>query len=237
MERSYRFLVPLSGIFGALLIISNVLSGKIVELGGMTFPGGAILFPLTYVFGDLFTEVYGYAQARRVIWAGFVGALLWAISYWIVAALPGASFWPHQEAFELVLGLGPRLAFAGMIAFLVGEFVNSYVVARLKVYTEGRYLALRLIASTAVGQALDTGLVLALAFSEVVAPRELIGMGLSLWTVKVVWEILALPLTIPAVRWLKESEHEDFFDTATNFNPFVFTKSGAVAEKGSPSSQ
>lgn len=226
MQKSYKYLVPISGVFGALLIISNVLSGKIVAIGGMSFPGGAILFPLTYIFGDVLTEVYGYSNARRVIWAGFTGAFFWAVSYWIVAALPGASFWDKQEAFEQILGFGPRLAFAGMFAYLVGEFVNSYVLARMKVYTGGRYLSARLIISTVAGQALDTALVLTLAFSGAFKFGQLLEMGLSLWAVKVGWEVLALPITLPTVNWLKRVENEDFFDARTNFNPFVLTSRG-----------
>lgn len=203
------------------MIISNVLSSKIVAVAGVTFPGGAVLFPLTYVFGDVLTEVYGYSNARRVIWAGFVGAFVWALSYWAVAALPSATFWHNQVQFEQILGLGPRLAFAGMAAYLVGEFVNSYIVARMKVYLHGHYLAARLVLSTMAGQALDTGIVLALAFSGSFALQDLFTMGVSLWIVKVGWEIVALPLTLPAIRWLKRIENEDFFDTSTNFSPFA----------------
>lgn len=221
MGKTYSYLVPIAGVFAALLIISNVLSSKIVSIAGITFPGGAVLFPLTYIFGDVLTEVYGYANARRVIWAGFAGALLWAFSYWTVAALPSAPFWNHQAAFEEILGLGPRLAFAGMAAYLVGEFINSYVVARMKVWLKGQYLAARLIVSTMAGQALDTSIVLTLAFSGSFSAQQLFEMGLSLWTVKVVWEIIALPLTIPAIQIIKRAENEDFYDTATNFNPFV----------------
>jgi uncharacterized integral membrane protein (TIGR00697 family) len=220
-QRNYKLLILISGVFGALLIISNVLSAKIISVVGMTFPGGAILFPLTYVFGDVLTEVYGYSNARRVIWAGFVGSLLWALSYWAVAAFPAAPFWGNQEAFEQILGLGPRLAFAGMLAYLVGEFVNSYIVARMKVHLKGRYLALRLIASTMAGQALDTTLVLGLAFGGSFSGDQLLQMGVSLWAVKVGWEVLALPITLPAIGWFKRVEQEDFFDTGTNFNPFV----------------
>lgn len=230
--------MPIAGVFGALLIISNVLSGKIVAVGSMSFPGGAILFPLTYIFGDVLTEVYGYSNARRVIWAGLAGALLWAVSYWIVAALPGASFWHKQEAFEQILGVGPRLALAGILAYLVGEFVNSYILARMKVYTAGRYLSARLIVSTIAGQALDTALVLSVAFSDAFTFGQLLEMGFSLWAVKVGWEVFALPITIPTVRWLKGAEQEDFFDTHTNFNPLVLASEsgygGQVVSKKPP---
>lgn len=222
-HKNYKFLLPIAGVFGALLIISNVLCSKIVSVVGMSFPGGAILFPLTYVFGDVLTEVYGYSNTRRVIWAGFVGAFLWALSYWIVAAMPAAPFWNSQEAFELILGFGPRLAFAGMIAYLVGEFVNSYIIARMKVYLQGRHLWLRLILSTMVGQALDTAIVIGLAFSGAFTSHQLLQMGVSVWCVKVVWEICALPVTVPVILWLKRAEQEDFFDTSTDFNPFLLT--------------
>ena len=221
-QKSHKFLVPIAGVFGALLIISNVLSGKIVSVGGMTFPGGAVLFPLTYILGDVLTEIYGYSNTRRVIWAGFVGAFLWALSYWAVVALPAAPFWNHQEAFAQILGFGPRLAFAGMLAYLVGEFSNSFIVARMKVSLQGRYLAGRLILSTMVGQAFDTCIVLVLAFGGTFTAQQLVEMGLSLWGLKVAWEVVALPLTLPAIRWLKRIEEEDFFDATTNFSPFKF---------------
>ncbi len=224
-QKTYKFLLPIAGVFGALLIISNVLSSKIVSVCGLIFPGGAVLFPLTYIIGDMLTEIYGYSNARRVIWAGFVGAFLWAVSYWIVAALPSAPFWNQQAAFEQILGFGPRLAFAGMLAYLVGEFVNSFIVARMKVYLRGRYLAVRLILSTMVGQALDTSIVLVLAFSSVFTSQQLLEMWLSLWALKVLWEVLALPVTLPVIRWLKQVEGEDFYDTSTNFNPFALNTS------------
>lgn len=220
-SRNYRFLIFISGVFGALLIISNVLAAKIVAVGNFTFPAAAILFPLTYVLGDVLTEVYGYANARRVIWAGFAGAFLWAVTYWIAEALPPAPFWHHQAAFEQVLGLSPRLAFAGMFAYLVGEFVNSYVVARMKVYWNGKFLPARLIFSTIVGQALDTALIVSLGFGGVFAASDLISMAFSLWSLKVGWEVVALPVTLPFVRWLKRAENEDFFDRDTDFNPFM----------------
>lgn len=224
MRTDYKYLVPIAGLFGAVLIISLVMTTKIVSVYGITFPASAILFPLTYLFGDVLTEVYGYSNARRVIWAGFAGELLWVLTYWLAAALPPAPFWSNQQAFETVLGMSPRIALAGTVAYLSGEFFNSYVLAKIKVWTEGRMLPLRLILSTAVGQAVDTTVVLVLAFGGVFATDELVKMGISLWIIKVVWEIVALPLSIPFIGWLKYREQEDHFDRNTDFSPFRFSK-------------
>ena len=206
------YLVPIAGLFGAVLIISLILAGKIVEVGGLTFTGAVIVFPASYLFGDVLTEVYGYASARAVVWTGFLAQALWIVAYGIAVALPPASFWPHQRAFETVLGATPRLALAGLCAYLVGEFLNAYVLARLKVRFRGRGLAARLVASTVVGQGIDSALFIGLA--------ELVRLGLSIWALKVAWEIVALPLSLPAIAFLKRAEGRDFFDRGTDFNPF-----------------
>jgi uncharacterized integral membrane protein (TIGR00697 family) len=172
------------------------------------------------VFGDVLTEVYGYASARRVVWAGFVAQLVWIVAYKIAAALPPAPFWPHQAAFETILGSTPRVAFAGMTAYLCGEFLNSYVLAKMKLHSSGRFLALRLVASTVVGQGLDTGVFVLLAFGGVFGTGELLHIMLGAWILKVAWEIAALPLSLPLIAWLKREEAEDHFDRNTDFNPF-----------------
>lgn len=215
-----KYLVTISGLFSAVLIISLILAGKIVALGGVTFTAAVIVFPLSYVFGDVLTEVYGYASARRVVWAGFAAQIVWIASYTLAAAMPPAPFWPHQAAFESVLGATPRIALAGMTAYLVGEFLNAYVLAKLKVRYAGRGLALRLIASTVIGQGVDTLLIVTLAFGGVFAADELIRMGISVWLIKVAWEIVALPMSLPLIAWLKREEGEDHFDDGTDFNPF-----------------
>jgi uncharacterized integral membrane protein (TIGR00697 family) len=215
-----RFLVPIAGLFSGVLIISLILAGKIAEIGGVTFTAAVIVFPLSYLFGDVLTEVYGYASARKVVWAGFAVQVIWIVSYGIAAALPPAPFWTHQQAFETILGATPRLAFAGMGAYLVGEFLNAYVLARLKLALAGRFVAFRLIASTVVGQAVDSALFLSLAFAGTLPPAELMRLGVSVWLLKVGWEILALPLSLPLIAWLKREEGLDADDRGTDFNPF-----------------
>ena len=190
------YLVPIAGLFGAVLIISLILAGKIVALGGLTFTAAVIVFPASYLFGEVLTEVYGYASARAVVWTGFVAQGLWITAYWIAAALPPAPFWPHQQAFETVLGATPRLALAGLAAYLVGEFLNAYVLAKLKIRFRGRGLAGRLVASTVVGQGVDSVLFIGLAFAGTYPVAALVRLVLSIWALKVAWEIVALPLSL-----------------------------------------
>lgn len=220
MTGQRTYLVPIAGLFSAVLIISLILASKIVSLGGLTFTAAMIVFPLTYLLGDVLTEVYGFSATRRIVWAGFAAQAIWVLAYWVAAALPPAPFWPHQHAFETVLGATPRMAFAGMCAYLVGEFVNAYVLVKLKIRTRGRMLALRLIGSTMVGQAVDTALFLALAFGGVIAIADLVPLGLSVWAIKVAWEIVALPFSLPLIAFLKRAEGEDADDSGTDFNPF-----------------
>ena len=214
------YLVPIAGLFGAVLIIALILAGKIVQLGGLTFTAAVIVFPASYLFGDVLTEVYGYASARAVVWTGFFAQGLWILAYGIATALPPAPFWPHQQAFETVLGATPRLALAGLAAYLVGEFLNAYVLAKLKLRFGGRGLAGRLVASTVVGQGIDSALFVGLAFAGTYPAAELVRLGLSIWALKVAWEILALPLSLPVIGFLKRAEGQDFFDAGTDFNPF-----------------
>jgi queuosine precursor transporter len=214
------YLVPIAGLFGAILMISLVLSGKIVALGGLTFTAAVIVFPASYLFGDVLTEVYGYASTRAVVWTGFLAQALWILAYWVAAALPPAPFWPHQEAFEAVLGATPRLALSGLAAYLVGEFLNAYVLAKLKLRLRGRWLAARLVASTVIGQGLDSVLFIGLAFGGVYPAAELAGLALSVWALKVGWEVLALPVSLPLIGFLKRAEGRDAFDAGTDFNPF-----------------
>ncbi len=216
----YRYVIPIASLLTATLLIANTLDTKIFDFFGLALPAGIILFPLAYLAGDILTEVYGYAISRRVIWSGFAALIVMVLSYEIARALPPASFWPNQTAFDTVLAQIPRIVLASIVAYLCGEFTNSYIVAKMKVWMDGRAMWLRFVASTIFGQLVDTTVFVAIAFTGVYAPGALVSISLSAWAIKVCWEIIALPLTLPLVRALKRIENEDFYDRQTNFNPF-----------------
>lgn len=222
MDRSFKHLDTITALFVAVLLISNVASSKILELGPFTFDGGTILFPLSYIFGDILTEVYGYARSRKVIWLGFISALLMSIVFIVVGALPPAPDWQFQTAYERILGFTPRIVFASLIAYFAGEFSNSFVLAKLKVKTRGRWLWMRTIGSTLIGQVVDTAIFTSIAFSGVIPNTLLTQLIISNYIFKCGVEILFTPATYWIVGWLKQQEREDYYDAATNFNPFRF---------------
>jgi queuosine precursor transporter len=214
-------LFPLVGIlFVAVLIISNISAQKLFAFGPFTFSGGIILFPVAYIFGDVLTEVYGYARARLVIWAGFASNILLAVVLWIVIQLPPATGWPLQEEFAKVLGLVPRIVVASIIGYWAGEFSNSFVLARLKVLMEGRMLWVRTISSTIVGEAVDTMLFVVIAFAGVFPMGLLIEAIWSGYLFKVLYEVVATPFTYIIVGYLKRREGTDVYDRTTDFSPF-----------------
>jgi uncharacterized integral membrane protein (TIGR00697 family) len=214
--------------FVTVLICSNLIGpAKIAQLelplwGTLTFGAGVLFFPVSYIFGDVLTEVYGYAQARRVIWCGF-GALAFAsIMASLVVALPPAPFWKNQDAYEIAFGSTWRIVLASMIAYFCGEFVNSLVLAKMKIITQGRHLWSRTIGSTIVGEAVDSSLFYPLAFygSGIIPNENLPAVMLVQFFLKVGVEVLFTPLTYKIVYWLKRAENEDYFDNRTNFSPF-----------------
>ncbi|HIK40342.1 queuosine precursor transporter [Thermoleptolyngbya oregonensis NK1-22] len=218
--RAFKHLDTITALFVAVLLISNIASTKILTLGPFTFDGGTILFPLSYIFGDILTEVYGYGRSRRVIWLGFVSALVMAITLAIVGALPPAADWGNQSAYETILGQTPRIVAASLIAYIAGEFSNSFTLAKLKIRTSGRWLWLRTIGSTLVGQLLDTGLFVLIAFTGVVPNSLLWPLIVSNYLFKCGVEILFTPATYAITGWLKQEEQEDYYDRNTDFNPF-----------------
>lgn len=222
MDKSFKHLDTITALFVAVLLISNVASTKILELGPFTFDGGTILFPLSYIFGDILTEVYGYARSRKVIWLGFISALLMSIVIIAVGALPPAPDWQFQTAYEQILGFTPRIVFASLIAYFAGEFSNSFVLAKLKVRTQGRWLWSRTISSTLIGQVVDTAIFALVAFSGVIPNALLTQLIISNYIFKCGVEILFTPVTYWIVGWLKQQEREDYYDVETNFNPFRF---------------
>lgn len=218
--KQYKYFSLITGIFCASLVISNILDTKFFEIGSTAFPAGIILFPIVYVFGDIFTEVYGYSQSRKAIWAGFFSLLLLIISLEIARHLPPASFWKDQVAFDTVLGKVLRIVIASIVAYLAGEFVNSLTIAKMKLKQSGKAMPVRFILSTLFGQAVDTSVFIIIAFAGTMPISVMFTVFLSAWIFKVLWEIVALPISIPLVNWLKKQENEDYFDKETNFNPF-----------------
>jgi len=218
LSYSYRF-VFITALFITSILASNILIVKQIELFGLTLPAAIVVFPLSYIFGDVLTEVYGYSQARRVIWLGFFCNLLLIISIWLVGILPSAPVFDAQAAYERILGSTPRFLIASFTAYLAGEFVNSYVMARMKILTKGKWLWTRTIASTIGGEAVDTAIVLFVSFWGVLPPEIILSMIFWHWLLKTCYEVLATPLTYILVGYLKKVEKLDAYDYGTNFNP------------------
>ena len=220
MPRQFKYLDILITMFVVILLVSNLVAQKIIRIGPFPISGALVLFPVTYIFGDIFTEVYGYGASRRAIWLGFCGtALMWGVGALIIA-LPADPAFHNQQAFITVFGILPRLLAASLIAFWAGEFANSYTMARMKLATHGRWLWSRTVGSTVVGQAVDTTLVVVLTFAGTYPISTLAKIAITSYLFKVVYEVLATPLTYLIVNFLKRTEHSDPFDAHTNFNPF-----------------
>jgi len=226
--RQYRYYEFVMAAFVTVLICANLIGpAKIsqVELplvGTLVFGAGVLFFPISYVFGDILTEVYGYARARRVIWAGFAGLAFASFMAYVVVALPPAPFWKNQEAYEIAFGTAWRVAGASMIAYFCGEFVNSFVLAKMKIATAGKWLWTRTIGSTIVGEAVDSALFYPLAFygTGIIPNDKLIQVMLFQFVAKVAVEVAFTPVTYKVVAALKRAEHEDYYDRHTDFSPF-----------------
>lgn len=218
-----RFLI-IAVIFVTCLIVSNITAVKLIDVMGYIIPGAIVIFPISYIIGDVLTEVYGFAKARMVIWLGF-GANLFAVAtFMLVGVLPAAGFWEAGDAYATILGATPRILAASFAAYLIGEFANSYILARLKVAMEGRHLWVRTIGSSVVGQTLDSSVFITIAFYGVFPTTVLLSLIATQIVFKLGYEILATPVTYAVVNWLKKSEGLDHFDRTTVFNPFAVTK-------------
>jgi hypothetical protein len=225
MDKTYRHIDTVTALFVAVLLISNVASTKIVDLWFFTFDGGTLLFPLSYIFGDILTEVYGYGRSRKVIWLGFASALLMSLVFILVGKMPSARGWENQEAYEKILGLTPRIVLASLAAYFSGEFSNSFVLAKMKILTRGRHLWMRTIGSTLVGELVDTLLFVIIAFGGTLSAGLLWTVVISNYVFKTAVEALFTPLTYWIVRVLKRAEGADYYDLHTNFSPFFFRNS------------
>jgi queuosine precursor transporter len=221
VRRAYKYFDLIMALFVAVLLISNIASTKILRFGPFTFDGGTILFPISYIFGDILTEVYGYRRSRRVIWAGFGAAGLMVAVLALVGALPPAEGWENQPAYEAILGTTPRIVLGSLIAYFAGEFSNSYTLAKMKILTQGRWLWTRTIGSTLVGQAVDTLLFVTIAFAGTLPWPLFWSIILSNYVFKCGLEAAMTPATYQITNFLKRSENEDVYDVGTDFNPFT----------------
>ncbi len=213
--------VVVVALFITTLIASNIVAVKLIDVSGLILPAAIVIFPLSYIIGDVLTEVYGYRQARRAIWLGFLCNLVVVLTIVIAGALPAAGFWKNQEAFDLILGQTPRILVASFAAYLVGEFANSFILAKLKIATAGRFLWLRTIGSTLVGQGLDSAIFITIAFAGIMPGEVLVGAIVTQWLVKSAYEAAATPLTYGAVGFLKRKDGVDVYDRDTRFNPLL----------------
>lgn len=236
-KHDYRFLEMFIVIFVVILLISNLVGAKIISLGNLRFAGldiairfggGNLLFPFTYIFGDVFTEVYGYAGSRRAIWLGFFASILMAVVCSAIVALPAAPEFHEQRAYEVVLGVVPRMVAASLVAYLCGEFVNSFVLAKMKILTQGKHLWTRTIGSTVSGQFVDSVIFMVVAFAGVLSSSVIWELIYSGYLFKVIYEAAMTPLTYWVVNKLKHAEGVDVYDVDTDFNPFASSSAGAA---------
>ncbi len=219
-KTEYRFFDVLVALFVAVLLISNIASTKILTIWKFTFDGGTLLFPLSYIFGDILTEVYGFRRSRRVIWLGFFSALLMSLVLFIVQILPPAADWTNQKAYETILGFVPRIVSASLLAYFAGEFTNSIILSRLKIFTKGRYLWTRTIGSTLIGEGIDTLVFCTVAFYGVLPASVFKAVVISNYIFKCAVEIIFTPLTYVIVGALKRKEKTDVYDYGIKYNPF-----------------
>jgi len=220
-SRFSSFFVAVVALFVTCLVISNVIAVKLAMVQGLVLPAGIIIFPVSYLLADVLTEVYGYRAARRVLWLGFFCNLLAVAAIWIGGLLPAAPFWGGQAAYDQILGATPRILLASFAAYLVGEFANTMIMSKLKVAMAGRHLWARAIASTLVGQGLDSMVFIAIAFSGMMPLPILLGTIVTQWLIKSAYEALATPLTYAMVGYLKRREGIDTYDRGISFNPFA----------------
>jgi queuosine precursor transporter len=221
--RTSPYFVTVVAIFVTCLVVSNIIAVKLVMVQGFVLPAAIVIFPISYLLADVLTEVYGYRAARRVIWLGFFCNLLAVLAIYVGAILPAAGFWPDQAAYDKILGATPRILSASFVAYLVGEFANTFIMSRLKVAMAGRHLWLRAIGSTLVGQGLDSAVFITAAFWGIMPFSILIGAVVTQWLVKSAYEALATPLTYAMVAFLKRREGIDVYDRQVRFNPFALS--------------
>ncbi len=221
-RRHFRYFDYVMAAFVAILLLSNLIgAAKLAQVGGFTFGAGILFFPVSYVIGDVLTEVYGYSNARRCVWMGFFALIFMAFMSFVVVAMPPSPGWDGQAAYESVFGSTWRIVLASVTAFWAGEFVNSFVLAKMKILTAGKHLWSRTIGSTVFGQAIDSLLFYPIAFLGIWTTDQVLTVMATNWLMKVLWEAALTPLTYAVVGWLKKREGTEVFDTGTDFSPFA----------------
>ena len=222
MKKTVSVLFMFAGIlFAICLLIANILATKIILIGPWAAPAGVLIFPIAYIINDVIVEVWGYRKARLIIWSGFAVNVLAALFFTLAVAVPSAPFWQNQEAFSTILGSTPRIILASLMAYLIGSFLNAYVMSRVKVLMKGKDFSVRAILSTLVGETADSMIFISIAFAGILPANILIGMILTQACIKTVYEILVLPFTIVAVNWVKKVEGVDSYDESVSYNPFL----------------
>jgi queuosine precursor transporter len=220
VSRNSKYFLYIAILFVVVLMISNTTAGKLVELGPFIVSGAIFVFPISYIFGDILTEVYGYRASRKIIWSGFAALIFMSFWYWFIQILPPASFWPHQEAYETILGSVPRITLASIAAYFCGEFSNSFVLSKMKVWMQGKHLWMRTIGSTIVGEGVDSLVFVAIAFGGTMPVAGLFAIIGSIYLLKVIYEIIITPVTYLIVNKLKKAEGIDVYDRGISYNPF-----------------
>ena len=223
-SRHSNWFVLVAALFVTCLVVSNIIAVKVIDVAGYILPAAIIIFPVSYILGDILTEVYGYGRARQVIWLGFLCNVVAVVAIAAGGLLPAAGFWGEQEAYDAILGATPRILAASFIAYLIGELVNAWVLARLKVAMEGRHLWVRTIGSTLVGQILDSAVFITIAFAGIMPVEIMVGAVITQWLVKSAYEALATPLTYAAVGFLKRADDVDVYDRDLHFRPFTISE-------------
>lgn len=219
--RTYRYYEFVMAAFVTVLLCSNIIgAAKIVQIGGFSFGAGILFFPISYIFGDILTEVYGYARARKVVWAGFAALIFASGMSWVIVNLPPDPGWPGQDVYEKAFGSTWRIACSSLVAFWAGEFTNSYVLAKMKIRTAGKHLWMRTIGSTMAGELVDSLIFYPLAFTGVWTTRQIVTVLFTNYLLKSAWEVVNTPITYRIVAFLKKAESEDYYDRDTNFTPF-----------------
>ena len=219
--KKFKYYDLIMAAFVTILLCSNVIGAeKVVSVAGFSFGAGILFFPISYFFNDILTEVYGYARSRKVVWAGFAAMGFASFMSWVIVSLPPAQGWIHQSAYEVVFGQTPRIVAASLLAFFSGEFVNSYTLAKMKIFTTGRFLWMRTIGSTIAGEAADSLIFYPIAFYGFWPNDLLITVMITNYVIKVSWEVIATPITYKVIGFLKRKEHEDYYDRDTDFTPF-----------------